>query len=481
MSFLSAAFFLFVAVALVVFQLSPARVRPHVLLVASLVFYLSYGPPYAVLLLLVATFTVHQAALAIERRESEGAKLRLVVVAVSALTFLLVAFKLASALFPWTAANAATEPDIVLRVLIPLGLSYYLFKLIAYLLEVYWENLPAQQSFVSCALYAAFFPQVVSGPIQRPGEFFAQVGHFDRLDAVGATAGLRRILFGLFKKIAIADRLAVLVNAQHQNPGAFSSLELLLGAYLFALQLYADFSGVTDLAIGIGQLFGVKGPENFDLPFWSRNLQEYWRRWHMSLTSWLADYLFTPLRMALRDYGKRGLALAVFINMVAVGVWHGLAWTYLAFGVVHGLFLVVSVLTLKRRDASFDKHPLLRAARKVAAPLVTFHLVVLGLVIFRADSLGHAVQYLTRLVEPGAIAATRLDFKLLGVSPKAIGAICLLGALMECVHWVQRKPDLARRFVEAPAGYRWAFYYGVVVLTLAMSRLGEGNFIYAQF
>jgi len=204
----------------------------------------------------------------------------------------------------------------------------------------------------------------------------------------------------------------------------------------------------------------------------------------MSLTSWLADYLFTPLRMALRDYGKLGLAFAVFVNMVAVGVWHGVAWTYLAFGVLHGVFLVVSVLTLKPRDAFFAKHPLLQRVRRVSGPLVTFQLVVLGLVIFRADSLGQAAQYLSRLIgwaEPGTIAATRLDFKLLTVSPKAIGTICMLGALMECVHWVQRRPALARRFVEAPAAYRWAFYYGVVVLTLAMSRLGEGNFIYAQF
>jgi alginate O-acetyltransferase complex protein AlgI len=483
MAFLSATFFLFVAVALVAFQLSPPRFKPHVLLVASLGFYLSHGPAYSVLLLLLTTFIVHRTALALERRESEAAKLKLAAICVSALALLLAAFKVASALFPWTASNAA-EPDVALRVLIPLGLSYYLFKLIAYLLEVYWENLPAERSFASLALYAAFFPQVVSGPIQRPAEFFEQAKRFDQFDAAGATEGLRRILFGLFKKVAIADRLATLVNAQHQNPGAFSSLELLLGAYLFALQIYADFSGVTDIAIGIGRLFGVKGPENFDLPFFSRNLQEYWRRWHMSLSSWLADYLFTPLRMALRDYGKSGLAFAVLVNMVAVGVWHGAAWTYLAFGVLHGVLLVLSVLTLKQRDAFFAKRPLLRRVRAVTAPLVTFHLVVFCLVVFRADSMGHAVEYLARVIgqtEPGTFSAARLDFKLLGLSPKAIATICLLGALMECVHWVQRQPGLSRRFVEAPAVYRWVLYYGVVVVTLAMSRLGEGKFIYAQF
>src|SRR5262249_4611626 len=153
------------------------------------------------------------------------------------------------------------------------------FKLIGYLLDVYWENVPAQKRVVALALYASFFPQIVSGPIQRPGAFFEQLESVDRPDPAMMATGLRRILFGLFKKLAIADRLAELVDSVHTNPAACSSAELLLGAYLFALQLYADFSGVTDIAIGLGQLFGFQGPENFDMPFYSRNLQEYWRRW----------------------------------------------------------------------------------------------------------------------------------------------------------------------------------------------------------
>ena len=210
MSFLSLPFVLFVAVTVGAFQLSPVRFRGHVLLGASYAFYATRSPSYAVLLFVV-TLAVYWAALALERRRTEPAKLRLVGITVAALVLLLAGFKLASALWSWSANPDGASESAALRVLIPLGLSYYLFKLIGYLLDVYSENLPVQRSLVSLALYASFFPQIVSGPIQR-AVFFEQAGHGDELDPAVVASGLRRILFGLFKKIAIADRLAVLAG-----------------------------------------------------------------------------------------------------------------------------------------------------------------------------------------------------------------------------------------------------------------------------
>ncbi|HTP29545.1 MAG TPA: MBOAT family O-acyltransferase [Anaeromyxobacteraceae bacterium] len=482
MSFLSAPFVLFLGVTLAAFQLSPARFRPVVLLAASYVFYASTSPSGA-LLLLGVTLAVHQAALAIERHRTEGGKLLLVGIAVAALTLLLAGFKLASALWPWTDAGPARVSEgVALRVLVPLGLSYYIFKLIGYLLDVYWEKFPAGRSVLALALYASFFPQIVTGPIERAGTFFDQLGRTSELQPASVEEGARRILFGLFKKIAVADRVAVVVDSVHAKPGTYSSLELLLGAYLFALQLYADFSGVTDIAIGLGQLFGIKGPENFDLPFFSRNLQVYWRRWHMSLTSWLADYLFTPLRMALRDLGSLGLALAIVVNMVAIGVWHGMAWTYAAFGLLHGIFMVVSVFTLKKRDAFFSGHPLLSRVRGVTAPVVTFHLVVLALVVFRASSISRAVEYLTRLATGAAgIPLTRLDFRLLNFKPSYLLGVLVLAAIMEFVNWAMRQPTWSRAFLTAPRVFRWAIYYGIIFMILAIGNTGQQKFIYAQF
>jgi alginate O-acetyltransferase complex protein AlgI len=475
-SFLSFVFAVFVGVTLLAFYLAPMRYRQHILLVASCAFYATHAPAFALPLLLVVTYGVYHAALAIDAEEAERGKWRLGVVCVTVLVLVLAGFKLLA-----SAGGLVAEHGVALKPLIPLGISYYLFKLIAYVLEVYWGNVPAQRDFVHVALYAAFFPQVVSGPIQRPGPFFEQVKRLGAPDAALVSQGLRRILFGLFKKIAIADRLGVPVDAIFGDPGARSSLELVLGGYLFALQLYADFSGVTDIAIGLGKLVGISGPENFSLPFFARNVQEYWRRWHQSLTSWLADYLFTPLSLALRGLGQAGLALAVLVNMFAVGIWHGFSSNYAAFGVYHGLCLVVSVFTLKARDRFFRKHLVFAPVRSVVSRLVTFHLVVIGLVIFRAPTFGAAYKYFATLVQGLSESATWIDFKLLQLTPKALATIVLLAALAEFFHWARTQPSLVSRFLAAPRAYRWAAYYTVIVVTLALSRLGEAKFIYAQF
>lgn len=483
MSVLSLSFALFVLVTLALFQWAPARYRPHVLLAASLAFYASRSLRDT-LLLLAVSWLVHATALALTDRRSERAKQRLLAVTVTALVVCLAGFKLAAAAFaPADALGIDAADGPALRVLVPLGLSYYLFKLIGYLLDVYWEREPAQQSLLSLVLYASFFPQIVSGPIQRSGDFFAQLERLHQLDTDAVAAGLRRILFGVFKKIAIADRLAATVEAVHADPSAFSSLELLIGAYVFALQLYTDFSGVTDIAIGVGQLFGIRGPENFSFPFFARNLQEYWRRWHISLSSWLAAYVFTPLRMSLRDYGRAGLALAILINMVSIGVWHGANLTYLAFGITHGVFMVVSVLTLKARDRFVRRHPRLAPVRALAAPLLTFHLVVLALIVFRAPSLDHALSYLRHIaIGPtlNGIAATRLDLELLKTSTKVLVGLPVLAVSGECLAFLiaQRAPGALTR---APRAARWALYYAVILGALFLSRAGQENFIYAQF
>jgi D-alanyl-lipoteichoic acid acyltransferase DltB (MBOAT superfamily) len=483
MSLLSPSFAIFTLATLLAFQLAPAW-RQHVLLTASCLFYLSWNPAHALLLLALVVLT-HRTALAVGRRASERGKLAVTSLGVAALLVVLAAFKCSEALVAGLRAGTDTPGlDTALQLIAPLGLSYYLFKLIGYLLDVYWDRLTPERSFASLALHASFFPQIVSGPIQRAGDFFGQLARLASPDAADVAAGLRRILFGVFKKVAIADRLAVVVAAAHADPSRLSSLELLIGAYAYALQLYADFSGLTDVALGLGRLFGIRGPENFDLPFLSRNLQEYWRRWHMSLTSWLTDYLFTPLRMSVRRLGDFGLALAIFVNMVAVGVWHGAAWTYAAFGALHGLLLVASALTLKRRDAFFRRHPWLAGARAVFGPLATFQVVVLALIVFRASSASEAFAYLGHLV-PGLhaplAAAWHVRWDVLGQSRVALASIAALAAAMEFVHWASRRPRWSERFLMAPRPVRWAAYYAATAAILFYGHFGAQQFIYAQF
>jgi alginate O-acetyltransferase complex protein AlgI len=483
MSFLSFNFAIFLGLALLIFHVGPARWRPGLLLGLSYAFYLTWSLIYT-LLLAAVTACVYATALWIEGRRTEQGKRAWMAVGVISLLVLLFAFKSAgwflTEFFPPAHDSGLNGAALVV---VPLGLSYYVFKMLGYILDVYWETLPAQRDFVTLALYGAFFPQIVSGPIQRAGNFFDQIDKIRNPDAGQFVIGLRRILFGLVKKVAIADRLAVVVERVHANPSGFSSMELLMGAYCYSIELYTDFSAITDIAIGIGQLFGIKGPENFDLPYFAPNIQVFWRRWHMSLTTWLTDYLFTPLRMSLRTMGTTGLCLAIFINMIAIGLWHGLGWTYLAFGIVNGIFLTVSVLTLKRRNLFFKHRPTLTRVRAWAAPLLTFHLVVFSHIFFRAETFDSALKYIAGLI-PGwhgnAIPARRFDLWSLGISRSALAlcAVAFLGA--EAVTWAMRRQFWIDWFLATPVLFRRALYSALFVTFLLLFQ-GTVTFIYARF
>ena len=483
MSFLSFNFAIFLAFGLLIFHLARPQWRPCLLLVLSCVFYLSWGLTHT-LLLAAVTVGVYATALWMESRPAEQSKRALMALGVMTLLILLFAFKSAT----WFLNEFSTHTrrsglDEAIFVIVPLGLSYYVFRMLGYLLDVYWEQIPAQRSFVSLALYGSFFPQIVSGPIQRAEDFFGQLDKIKNPALGDFVVGLRRILFGLLKKVMIADRLAPLVASVHANPLGFSSLELLAGAYCYSFQLYADFSGITDIAIGIGLLFGIKGPENFNLPYFSPNIQVFWRRWHMSLTSWLTDYLFMPLRMSLRQLGTTGLGLAIFINMVAVGLWHGLTWTYLAFGILNGVFMTVSVLTLKERNTFFQSRPNLARIRVFAGPLLTFHLVVFAQIFFRAESLASALSYIKGIVpgfHPAIIPMRRFDVSLLDITKYTL-MLSPVGLLaMEAINWAVGQRLWTDRFLSAPRPFRWGLYYAAITGLLFLFK-GKMTFIYAQF
>jgi hypothetical protein len=471
MSLTSPGFALFLALALALFHLSPGRWRAGVLLLVSLVFY-GFWSPLDLALLLAVTAAVFGLVRGCARRGGEPARFRLAMALVAGLLTLLAVFKCGAPLL-----RLLGGPHSAATLLAPLGLSYYLFKMISYILEVYWENIEPVPEFLPFCLYVAFFPQMISGPIQRPGSFLDQLGNLGAPDPALMRAGLRRILFGLFKKLVIADRLADTVAQVHANPAACSGLELLLVAYLFPLQLYADFSGLTDIALGLGALFGLTGPENFNEPFRATDLADFWRRWHMSLTSWLTDYLFIPLRMRFRHLGTPGLALAIFLNMLAVGVWHGPTWTYAAFGALNGLLLIGSALTLKRRLAFCKRHPALGRIRAWTAPLATFHLMLLGWIIFRAESFRSALAYGKGLATaPWAAHPLRMGLDP-GVLAWAAASVLILWAVRRAG---QTGTWLQRRF--ASRGARWTLYYATVLVIIRWGELfGVQRFIYAKF
>jgi D-alanyl-lipoteichoic acid acyltransferase DltB (MBOAT superfamily) len=360
----------------------------------------------------------------------------------------------------------------------PLGISYFSFRLIAYLLEVYWGRTAPAPSAVSFVAFVAYFPQISSGPIQRWEDFDSQIGRFELPDHERLVAAMRLILFGLFKKIVVANRLGAIVDPVFGSPGACGPWMLVAAAYAFPIQLYADFSGLTDIARGASRLLGIEAPRNFDKPFLSMSVQEFWSRWHMSLTFWLRDYLFKPLSATLRHQGRIGVAIAITVNMVAIGLWHGLQWTFLAFGTINAIYLMAGALRPQRRRSPVR----IQSWRRVGGVLLTFNLMTFAFVFFRAADLSVALGVLSgfpALLHVG-VGATQAAAPSFNVTPRgAMGPV----AAMAVAEFLVARGYWDRWFVRPRFGgaARWVAYYAVVLAIVFGGLFNNTRFIYARF
>ena len=361
MPFTTAGFLGFLALVALIYALVPRSWRCAVVLCASYTYYW-FSSGWFILLLLGATLLAFFAA------RAKSALLTSVGLLVAVLVF----FKA----LPLAGANWV----------FPLGISYYTFKLAGYLIDTYWGGIEPEHRPLPFLAYSAFFPQIVGGPIERAQSFLPQIERAQRVPPSTVVAASLRIVLGFFKKFVIADHLGEVVNFVYGHLTAQPGAPVLLGFYGYPLQMYADFSGLTDIAIGAGALLGIRAPENFNAPFAAASPSEYWRRWHMTLTLWLTDYVFTPLRMATRHLGDLGLVLSLLANMVLIGLWHGLYWTFALFGVVHAIYLSVDALTQKARKRWYKTHPAADRITDWLGPGVTLHLVAVAFVFFRAGS-----------------------------------------------------------------------------------------------
>ncbi len=452
MDFTSIAFLGFVAALALLYRLVPQVWRCPLIVAASYYFYWISSHWFA-LLLLAASLAVFAAA----RSKS------FLLMAVSLLITMLVFFK-ALPLFKagW---------------LLPLGISYYTFKLAGYLIDVYWGAIEPERRLLPFLAYASFFPQIVAGPIQRPESFLAQVEQAQTVPFPTIVSGVLRILLGFFKKFVIADHLGEMVNYAYRhltsNPGA----PVLFGFYGYPLQMYADFSGLTDIAIGASILFGIEAPENFNAPFVAATPSEYWRRWHITLTQWLTDYVFTPLRMSLRAFGNSGLVFSLFVNMILIGLWHGFRWTFALFGIVHAIYLSVDALSQKARKRWYKNHPLANRVSDWLAPLITFHLVAVAFVFFRAGDISTVISLFSHLLD--GLSALQPQ--------RSLVFLALAWLLMECADWLRRRVWLKPALGSMPRWGRWSVYSCtaagvlVTVFLILTSSQKSSPFLYAIF
>ncbi len=456
MDFTSVQFLGFLAILALLYRVVPRKWRCLLLVIASYSFYWICSHWFA-LLLFGATLSAWAAA----RTKS------LLLLTAAALIAILVLFKA----LPLFATNW----------LIPLGVSYYTFKLAGYLIDTYWGGIEPERRLIPFLAYASFFPQIVAGPIQRAESFLPQVEDAPSVPLPRIVSGVARILLGFFKKFVIADNLGLIVNYvySHLN-AAHPGAPVLFGFYGYPLQMYADFSGLTDIANGAAILFGIESPENFNAPFSAASPSEYWRRWHITLTLWLTDYVFTPLRMSLRQLGNAGLVISLFVNMILIGLWHGFRWTFALFGVVHAIYLSVDALTQKARKRWYKTHPLANRLTDWAGPVITFHLVAIAFVFFRAASPATVWLFFARLfsgMEPLSPA----------FPGQSLSLIAPAWLLMEGADLLRRRFWLKDILLSIPRWGRWSVY-GCTALTvvftvflLITSSQKSSPFLYAIF
>ena len=319
-----------------------------------------------------------------------------------------------------------------LNIILPIGVSFFTFKLISYVIEIHREHIQPCENWVEFATYISFFPTILSGPIDRPNQFLPQLQRTHLLDYPMAVDGCRQILWGMFTKMCIADNLAMITDQAWTGYSSISSTALLAAALLYPIQLYADFDGYSNMAIGVGKVLGFHVARNFNHPFLARNMAEFWRRWHMSLTSWITDYVFMPLNIAFREMGNWGISLAALINLLVIGFWHGANWTYGAFGLYHGLLfipLVFSGAFGKKKKLKTNAHGL-PLSKDFLKMLGTYGLVTIGLAVFRAPDIAQAYGFLEALCTNGLSGASLID---------NYGKLyCLFGIVVLAMEWIQR-------------------------------------------
>jgi alginate O-acetyltransferase complex protein AlgI len=479
MLFNSLQFLVFFSIVTALHFALPHRTRWVLLLVASCYFYMVLVPKY-ILILFFLILVDYFAGLLLERSQGRVRK-QILVVSLLANIGMLGVFKYfnfvdqnLAALFttlglPYIASN--------LHIILPIGLSFHTFQSMSYTIEVYRGNQKAEHHLGIYSCYVLFFPQMVAGPIERPQNLIHQFHEKKEFDYQRVTDGLKLMVWGLFKKWVIADRLAILVNQVYGNPNEYAGWPLLVATYAFAFQIYCDFSGYSDIALGAAQVMGFKLMTNFNRPYYAKSIGEFWKRWHISLSTWFRDYLYIPLggnRVARwRWYSN------LFIVFLVSGLWHGANWTYVIWGGLHGFYLIFSIWTenLRKkivRTFRLHEHP---TVHKWIGVGITFHLVLLSWVFFRGKSFSEVWFILTHLFGGNA----NVSILSLGLQKTDVVVAIVALLLMELVHALQRHTPLRQFLGGQHAAVRWAVYVAAVLMILVFGEFTSQDFIYFQF
>lgn len=478
MLFNSLHFLVFFPVVVTAYFLIPHRYRWVFLLIASSYFYMVFIPAYVFILfvLIIVDYTVGRV---LEATEEGKKKKRYLALSLAANVGILFFFKY----FNFFQDNIAAIAEAIglaysartFSFLLPIGLSFHTFQSLAYIIEVYRGRQKAERHLGIYALYVMFFPQLVAGPIERPYHMLHQFHEKQSFSFVRVSDGLRRMLWGFFKKIVVADNLARVVDHVYNYPTQFDGWPLVIATVFFAFQLYADFSGYSDIAIGSAEVLGFRLMNNFDRPYIARSIADFWRRWHISLSSWFRDYVYIPLG------GNRLGTPRTYVNIMLVfllsGLWHGANWTYVVWGGINGAYLVISQATVafRGRLKEFFSVALYPRLFGIWQTGITFVLAAVAFLFFRARTLSDAWYILTHLAPSGGAVFS------IGVSWAEFLAACAAILGMILVERIGSFDETAERVKRLPFWIRWSAYNAVMLWIVFFGYFGEQPFIYFQF
>jgi D-alanyl-lipoteichoic acid acyltransferase DltB (MBOAT superfamily) len=485
--FNSLSYVAFLPAVFLLYHLCPQAKRWVLLLVASYFFYACWEPAY-LLLIVASTLVDYGAAIAMDRRETRREKRLFLMLSMLVNLGLLATFKYwnffadsVRALTGWAGVGLDLP---ALDVLLPVGISYYTFQTLSYSIDVYRGERRAERHLGIFALYVSFFPQLVAGPIERSTRLLPQFREEQRFRYDDVVEGMRRVLWGFFKKLVIADRLSIFVDAVFESPERHSGLAVVLVSYAFLYQVYCDFSGYSDIAIGSARMMGFRLMENFNHPFSAPTIAGFWRRWNISLISWFRDYLYIPLggsRVSFLHHQAN-----VMVVLLVSGLWHGAGWTFVLYGALHGAYLICGRVTGPMRDrawrrfAGFLSEPALARVRYAVGVIVTFHLVSLSIFFFRAPSLEVALQLIRNAFVAVPDPIPVLAVGAMGGYQLALAALAI--AALELAQWRERRRRVPCWLALPPVRVlRWGLYYSVGFAILFLGVFDNEEFIYFQF
>lgn len=481
MNFNSIEFIIFYPIVLLLYFLLPKTMKWPMLLVSSYFFYMCYNPPLVVLMF-GTTLVSWLCSKLMEKTESTALRrLALAIALISSLgvLFFYKYFDFLSASF--NSVFTPTSDPVLLNLILPVGISFYTFQTLSYVIDVYRKEVKTEKNFFFYALFVSFFPQLVAGPIERPTNLIPQLRDPKPFNSDDAVKGAKHMLVGFFKKICVADMVSGVVDSVYNAPEGATSLAVVIATVLFAVQIYCDFSGYTDIAIGCARIMGIRLMKNFDHPYTATTIKEFWARWHISLSTWFRDYLYIPLGGS-RCSKWRHLMNLMIIFLVS-GIWHGAAWTFVIWGAVHGLYRIIGEITAKPREKLLSsiglssENVVVRCVRTV----ITFVLVCAAWVVFRANSVSDVGTLFTALFSfrgnlSETLAIMELDiYRILLICISVITLLLLDRVLV----WGDEKD---RSEVITKNGAFVYFVWAIVICwVLLLSRDMVSSFIYFRF